>query len=153
MSGAQPRLNKLASQFLPILPSATPESAYNHRHNIHTLSPTHFLPRAAKIEPEVSRKTMHVPEMLTTQAGRGHLPCHSKRQDTTQIVRRSRKQGERVSILYQITWVQEGGHTLPEHTRISRIDIRNSSGWGNQRWYITYSILRTRGTKTDTERS
>ena len=51
MSGVQSRLSKLASQFLP---SATATSAeYQHRPNIHTLSPTIFLPRAAAVEPDV----------------------------------------------------------------------------------------------------
>ena len=53
MSGPQSRLSRLTSQFLPLSP--TPESEYSHRHNIHTLSPTSFLPRAAAVEPEVGR--------------------------------------------------------------------------------------------------
>lgn len=46
MSSALRRLSSLASQ----LTSATPE--YKHRHNIHQLSPTYWLPRAAAIEPD-----------------------------------------------------------------------------------------------------
>ncbi|KAG8534045.1 uncharacterized protein KY384_000888 [Bacidia gigantensis] len=49
MSSPQSRLSKLASQLLPY-PPRTPE--YHHRHHIHTLSPTFFLPRAAAIEPD-----------------------------------------------------------------------------------------------------
>ncbi|KAL9102824.1 MAG: hypothetical protein Q9163_002073 [Psora crenata] len=49
MSGAQSRLSKLASHFLP---SISASSDYKHRHNIHTLSPTIFLPRAAAVEPD-----------------------------------------------------------------------------------------------------
>lgn len=49
MSGAQFRLSKLASHFLP----SPPSTEYQHRHNIHTLSPTFFLPRAAAVEPDV----------------------------------------------------------------------------------------------------
>lgn len=51
MSGAQSRLSKLASHFLPSTPAKSAE--YQHRHNTHTLSPTFFLPRAAAIEPDV----------------------------------------------------------------------------------------------------
>ncbi|KAK4691519.1 hypothetical protein P7C71_g5500, partial [Lecanoromycetidae sp. Uapishka_2] len=47
MSGAQSRLSKLASHFL----SSSPSTEFQHRHNIHTLSPTFFLPRAAAVEP------------------------------------------------------------------------------------------------------
>ncbi|KAL9124848.1 MAG: hypothetical protein Q9217_005871 [Psora testacea] len=53
MSGppqSQRRLSKLASHFLPF---SSASSEYTHRHNIHTLSPTFFLPRAAAIEPDV----------------------------------------------------------------------------------------------------
>lgn len=50
MSGAQSRLSKLASHFLPSTPAKSAE--YQHRHNIHTLSPTFFLPRAAAVEPD-----------------------------------------------------------------------------------------------------
>ncbi|KAL8842295.1 MAG: hypothetical protein Q9176_002684 [Flavoplaca citrina] len=50
MSGPRSRLRGLAAHFLP-----TPNSqatVFEHQHNIHTLSPTLFLPRAAAIEPE-----------------------------------------------------------------------------------------------------
>ncbi|KAL6713351.1 hypothetical protein ACLMJK_008816 [Lecanora helva] len=50
MSGAQSRLSKLASHFL----ASTPDSEFHHRYNIHTLSPTLFLPRAAAIEPNAA---------------------------------------------------------------------------------------------------
>ncbi|MCJ1421137.1 hypothetical protein MMC32_007499 [Xylographa parallela] len=50
MSGAYGRLSKLASHFLPSTPQSNDGSA--HRHNVHTLSPTLFLPRAAAIEPD-----------------------------------------------------------------------------------------------------
>ena len=52
MSGAQSRLSKLASHFLGSSPSP---SEFQHRYNIHSLSPTFFLPRAAAIEPDVGR--------------------------------------------------------------------------------------------------
>jgi acyl-CoA synthetase (AMP-forming)/AMP-acid ligase II len=62
MSSAFKRLSSLAAHFSPsssspTVPSAPESSAsgvdsYNHRHNIHQLSPTVFLPRAAAIEPE-----------------------------------------------------------------------------------------------------
>ena len=52
MSGAQSRLSKLASHFLGSTPST---SEFQHRYNIHSLSPTFFLPRAAAIEPDVGR--------------------------------------------------------------------------------------------------
>ncbi|MCJ1377975.1 hypothetical protein MMC17_001071 [Xylographa soralifera] len=50
MSGAYSRLSKLASQFLPSTPQSNDN--FEHRHNIHNLSPTLFLPRAAAIEPD-----------------------------------------------------------------------------------------------------
>ena len=52
MSGAQSRLSKLASHFLS---SSPPTSDFQHRYNIHSLSPTFFLPRAAAIEPDVGK--------------------------------------------------------------------------------------------------
>ena len=52
MSGAQSRLSKLASHFLG---SSLSTSEFQHRYNIHSLSPTFFLPRAAAIEPDVGR--------------------------------------------------------------------------------------------------
>jgi len=57
-SSAQSRLSTLLSHFLPSSASPTAAdntttSAFEHRHNYHTLSPTIFLPRAAEIEPEV----------------------------------------------------------------------------------------------------
>ncbi|KAI9812203.1 MAG: Acyl-CoA synthetase member 3, mitochondrial [Pycnora praestabilis] len=57
MSGAQSRLSKLAAHFLPSSTSSTlipdpPKTEYKHRHNIHSLSPTFFLSRAAAIEPD-----------------------------------------------------------------------------------------------------
>lgn len=60
MSAAKSRLAKLASHFLPAFSSPqvpdvsdVPAVEFRHRHHIHTLSPTFFLPRAAQIEPEV----------------------------------------------------------------------------------------------------
>lgn len=57
MSIAKSRLAKLAAHFLPASspPQARepPDDEFNHRHHIHTLSPTFFLTRAAQIEPEV----------------------------------------------------------------------------------------------------
>lgn len=55
MSSALKRLSSLAAHFStssssPTAPSAPP--SYDHRHNIHQLSPTVFLPRAAAIEPD-----------------------------------------------------------------------------------------------------
>ncbi|MCJ1399531.1 hypothetical protein MMC11_002733 [Xylographa trunciseda] len=50
MSGAYSRLSKLASHFLPSSPQSNDN--FEHRNNIHTLSPTLFLPRAAAIEPD-----------------------------------------------------------------------------------------------------
>jgi acyl-CoA synthetase (AMP-forming)/AMP-acid ligase II len=62
MSSAFKRLSSLAAHFSPsssspTVPSAPDSSAsgtdsFNHRHHIHQLSPTVFLPRAAAIEPE-----------------------------------------------------------------------------------------------------
>jgi acyl-CoA synthetase (AMP-forming)/AMP-acid ligase II len=49
MSGATSRLQKLAAHFLP---SSDNPPTFIHRHNIHTLSPTFFLERAALIEPD-----------------------------------------------------------------------------------------------------
>src|ERR1700694_3947743 len=49
MSGATSRLQKLAAHFFP---SSDGNPTFSHRHNIHTLSPTFFLERAALIEPE-----------------------------------------------------------------------------------------------------
>ena len=48
MSGPVARLSQIASQFLPSYPS----SEYKHHYNVHTLSPTYFLPRAAAVEPD-----------------------------------------------------------------------------------------------------
>ncbi|KAI4126132.1 MAG: hypothetical protein LQ338_003902 [Usnochroma carphineum] len=50
MSGPRSRILKLAAHLLPS-PSST-DADFQHQHNIHTLSPTFFLPRAAAIEPE-----------------------------------------------------------------------------------------------------
>jgi acyl-CoA synthetase (AMP-forming)/AMP-acid ligase II len=47
MTAALRRLSALASQL-----AGLDSTDYVHRHNIHQLSPTHFLPRAAAIEPE-----------------------------------------------------------------------------------------------------
>ena len=55
MSSALKRLSSLAVHFSPSSSSPTAPSApesYVHRHNIHQLSPTVFLPRAAAIEPD-----------------------------------------------------------------------------------------------------
>jgi acyl-CoA synthetase (AMP-forming)/AMP-acid ligase II len=55
MSSALKRLSSLAAHFSPSSSSPTAPSApesYDHRHNIHQLSPTVFLPRAAAIEPD-----------------------------------------------------------------------------------------------------
>lgn len=49
MSIAKSRLAKIASQILPT--SVVPQ--HDQAHNIHQLSPTYFLPRAAAIEPDV----------------------------------------------------------------------------------------------------
>lgn len=49
MSGAKSRLQKLVAHFLP---ASDNNSSFEHRHNIHTLSPTFFLERAAQIEPD-----------------------------------------------------------------------------------------------------
>jgi acyl-CoA synthetase (AMP-forming)/AMP-acid ligase II len=46
MAAALRRLSALATQLAGI------DTEYHHRHNIHQLSPTHWLPRAAAIEPE-----------------------------------------------------------------------------------------------------
>ena len=46
MTAALRRLSALASQL-----AGLDTNEYIHRHNIHQLSPTHFLPRAAAIEP------------------------------------------------------------------------------------------------------
>ena len=47
MSGALQRLSALAGQFLP-----SSQQEHKHRHNIHQLSPTFWLPRAAAVEPD-----------------------------------------------------------------------------------------------------
>ncbi|KAL8782276.1 MAG: hypothetical protein Q9213_005511 [Squamulea squamosa] len=47
MSGPRSRISKLAAHFV-----ANPATDFEHGHNVHTLSPTFFLPRAAAIEPE-----------------------------------------------------------------------------------------------------
>nr|OQO21378.1 hypothetical protein B0A51_11246 [Rachicladosporium sp. CCFEE 5018] len=49
MSTALKRLTSLASQLVPSTPAP---ATFEHRHNIHQLSPTLFLPRAAAIEPD-----------------------------------------------------------------------------------------------------
>jgi acyl-CoA synthetase (AMP-forming)/AMP-acid ligase II len=61
MSSAFKRLSSLAAHFspssssptVPSAPAPAPEDSYN-RHNIHQLSPTVFLPRAAAIEPDAT---------------------------------------------------------------------------------------------------
>ncbi|KAL8680808.1 MAG: hypothetical protein Q9186_003038 [Xanthomendoza sp. 1 TL-2023] len=50
MSDPSVRLSKLAAHFLPT--PIAPTTEFKHSHNVHTLSPTNFLPRAAAIEPE-----------------------------------------------------------------------------------------------------
>ncbi|MCJ1255298.1 hypothetical protein MMC24_003114 [Lignoscripta atroalba] len=58
MSGAQTRLSKLLGHFLSSSPSSSSTASgpspteYKHSFNLHTLSPTFFLPRAAAIEPD-----------------------------------------------------------------------------------------------------
>ena len=56
MSSALKRLSDLASHFVPSSSSPTTpgpiHEEYKHRHHIHQLSPTFFLPRAAAIEPD-----------------------------------------------------------------------------------------------------
>lgn len=53
MSGVQNRLSKLASHLIPSTGrSDNSTGPYTHHHNVHTLSPTWFLPRAAEIEPD-----------------------------------------------------------------------------------------------------
>lgn len=49
MSGPSSRLSNLIAHFLPSTPTT---DTFTHKHNIHQLSPTFFLPRAAAIEPE-----------------------------------------------------------------------------------------------------
>ncbi len=78
MSGALSRLSKLAAHF--ISPSASPTVAdapndvSNYKYNIHTLSPTFFLPRAAAIEPDVGVYRRSVKFQLTPDTGALHLP-------------------------------------------------------------------------------
>ncbi|KAL9583046.1 MAG: hypothetical protein Q9203_005242 [Teloschistes exilis] len=50
MSGPKSRISQLAAQLLPS--SHLSNANFEHRHNVHTLSPTLFLPRAAAIEPK-----------------------------------------------------------------------------------------------------
>lgn len=50
MSSALRRLSSFVAQLNPT--SSSTSNSYAHRHNIHQLSPTVFLPRAAAIEPE-----------------------------------------------------------------------------------------------------
>ncbi|KAL9579987.1 MAG: hypothetical protein Q9212_004764 [Teloschistes hypoglaucus] len=50
MSGPKSRISQLAAQLLPS--SHLSALKFEHRYNVHTLSPTLFLPRAAAIEPE-----------------------------------------------------------------------------------------------------
>lgn len=45
-------MTSLASHLIPAGSSATQGESFEHRHNIHQLSPTFFLPRAAAIEPD-----------------------------------------------------------------------------------------------------
>ena len=56
MSGAKSRLAKLVAHLLPTTSSPPAADAtdvpFNHNYNVHTLSPTFFLPRAATIEPD-----------------------------------------------------------------------------------------------------
>lgn len=52
MSSATSRLQKLTAHFLPSATSPTDNSKFTHKHHIHQLSPTFFLPRAAEIEPD-----------------------------------------------------------------------------------------------------
>ncbi|KAI4240351.1 MAG: hypothetical protein L6R40_005177 [Gallowayella cf. fulva] len=53
MSGPKSRISKLAAHFLSTPTSPIPRAAeFEHSHNVHTLSPTFFLPRAAAIDPE-----------------------------------------------------------------------------------------------------
>jgi acyl-CoA synthetase (AMP-forming)/AMP-acid ligase II len=49
MSGPTSRLQKLVAHFLP---SSNNNGTFEHRYNIHQLSPTFFLERAAQIEPD-----------------------------------------------------------------------------------------------------
>ncbi|KAI9833018.1 MAG: hypothetical protein M1819_003850 [Sarea resinae] len=52
MSGTTSRLAKLTSHFLHHSPSPPSDPVPQAKHNIHSLSPTIFLPRAASIEPD-----------------------------------------------------------------------------------------------------
>jgi hypothetical protein len=69
MSGAKLRLQKLAAHFLPSPPSAVPDPAtteYQHRNNLHALSPTLFLPRTAAIEPNVCGNALEMETPVLT---------------------------------------------------------------------------------------
>lgn len=52
MSGATSRLKSLLGHFSPGAGVSTSTAEYVHNHNIHQLSPTTFLERAAAIEPD-----------------------------------------------------------------------------------------------------
>ena len=54
MSGPRSRISKLAAHFLPT--PTLQATGSEQGHNVHTLSPTLFLPRAAAIEPEVDMR-------------------------------------------------------------------------------------------------
>ena len=63
MSPPQRRLAKLVSHLSPFSPKQP-----DRKRNIHTLSPTHFLPRAAAIEPDVCMAAPHPGRSAGTSA-------------------------------------------------------------------------------------
>ncbi|KAK0509882.1 hypothetical protein JMJ35_007276 [Cladonia borealis] len=113
MSGAQSRLSKLASHFLS---SSPPTSDFQHRYNIHSLSPTFFLPRAAAIEPDA--------EAIY------HVTANGK------ILRRSYQEtADRArGLAYYIkkTRLQENWNTMSEHAGILGVNIWDWRGRGSQ---------------------
>lgn len=85
MSTALKRLSDFAAQFTPSsaapIPTQPLGGGFNHRHHIHQLSPTFFLPRAAAIEPDVSYWLQFlISTILTgkTYLGNGYLSCNSE---------------------------------------------------------------------------
>jgi len=144
MSGPQSRLAKLASHFLPSSASSTvPEvPMYNPRHNIHSLSPTWFLPRAAAIEPDVrhpakpAQSSFQGEQTLTSLTiGNSSIPPDCKQQDCAADISRSSRPCERLCILPQETQFQKSGHPLHKHPCFPRSNFRNSCGRRRQRWY------------------
>lgn len=139
-SKAQSRLSSLLSHFS--LGSSKPGSidglTINGRkigtpswHNIHTLSPTFFLPRAAQIEPEAPAiyvSTHHVFKLQTNNCtAQNSQRCHSATN-----LRRIRFTSQRFRLLPTQDRLQARWDPLHQHTSVPGVHLRHWWCWRSQ---------------------